>query len=397
MKLSPSLHRIRGNLSLLHHQLTSPKTSGQPLDEIALQLLQQDKKEAALAAFSRAIQAQPSQDWLSRFQLWAILEQPHEPGIAAWGERLVEILETLAQQHPQERTCALNLAEALTRLGQFQAARPWYRRAVENRLKRDRPDLAHLQPHLQLSSTPSSPQFTIIGVMKGGTTSLYHYLSHHPQIVPSARKEIDFWSWRYQRGLDWYLAHFAPLPESGGYISGDASPTYFSHQKAPQRLAQTYPDMKIVAVLRNPVDRTISHYHHACREGVEQRSLGEALRSHRQQLETNSHDPNKLNNYLASSLYVPPLTRWFACFPRQQIHIIFSETLFQQPQATLDRLCEFLDIPGYSLPSASNRNPGQYQPSDPDIRQDLQAFFKPHTRQLQELLEIPLPDEQINP
>lgn len=136
----------------------------------------------------------------------AILERHKQPSLEAWGNQLVETLRNIARNHPEERTCALNLAETLTRIGQFDAACPWYRQAVENRLKSDRPDLVNLG----LTSVPGTPHFTIIGAMKGGTTSLYHYLSHHPQIFPTARKEIDFWSWRYQRQLDWYLAHFAP-------------------------------------------------------------------------------------------------------------------------------------------------------------------------------------------
>lgn len=161
-------------------------------------------------------------------------------------------------------------------------------------------------------------------------------------------------------------------------------------------MAQVYPKMKIVAILRNPVDRTISHYHHACRAGLEHRSLSQALRSHRQELDHNAHDPDKLNNYLATSLYAPALARWFACFPREQIQVVFSENLFQAPQTSLDGLCQFLEIHSYHLDTPTNCNPGKYQPSAPEIRQKLQEFFKPYNRQLQDLLDCPLPDQHFS-
>lgn len=355
-------------------------------ENLALRLLERDCEDAAFAAFLRAARTEPTREWLGLFQLWRIIERHHGESGFTWGETAIDTFKQLAQQHPGDRTCALNLAEALSRTGNFEAARPWYRQACQSSLESERPDLAQL-PRTQ---TPV-PHFTVIGVMRSGTTALYQYLSQHPQIFPTARKEIHFWSWRYGRGLDWYLAHFPELPESGDYITGEASPSYFPHRKAPQRMFDAYPNMKLVAIFRNPVDRTISHYYHARRHHTETRSLQEALRIHRDRFDRGDYKPNENNNYFASSLYAVALERWLQVFPRDRLHVIFSEDLFQNPQDTLDRLCDFLGIPTYSIEASVNPNPGGYDAIDSTLRRELSEYFIPYNQKLADLLQCPVP------
>lgn len=387
MRLTPLLSRLNARRQLLQQGvfLGAGDRPASFWANLSLRLWERDRLDAAFVAFLRAARTDPHQDWSGMFQLWRVVQQRRDDPDFTWGEAAIATFSELAEQYPGDRACALNLAEALSRSGQPDAARPWYRRACQNRLDGDRPDLANLP---KLHHRP--PAFIGIGVMKCGTTALERYLSQHPNIFPTARKEIDFWSWKYPRGLDWYLAHFPELPDDT-YLSGDISPTYFQHRQAPERLAATYPDIKLVVMLRDPVDRTLSHYHHACRHHVETRPLLDALRSHRQQLDRGENHPDKLNNYFASSLYAPALQRWLHHFPRHQLHLIFSHDLFESPQPTLDRLYDFLGLPRVPLDAPANPNPGGYSPAEASLRRELHDYFRPHNQQLAELLDTPLP------
>ena len=107
------------------------------------------------------------------------------------------------------------------------------------------------------------PAFLIIGVQKGGTTSLYNYLIQHPHIAPALEKELRFFDYKFHKGLAWYQAHF-PLIAYARFvqqvyqralITGEASPNYLFDPRAPQRVAHTLPDVKLIVLLRNPVAR----------------------------------------------------------------------------------------------------------------------------------------------
>jgi len=95
------------------------------------------------------------------------------------------------------------------------------------------------------------PNFLIIGVPRGGTTSLFNYLIQHPLINPPLWKEVDFFGTNFNKGIQWYKSFF-PLRKKG-YLTGEASPNYLYHKLAPRRISETIPKAKIIALLRNPV------------------------------------------------------------------------------------------------------------------------------------------------
>ena len=123
------------------------------------------------------------------------------------------------------------------------------------------------------------PDFLIVGVMKGGTTSLFRYLVRHPQVLPPFRKEIKYFDCNYINGQNWYQAHF-PLKKKfvgGSKLTGEATPYYIFHPQAPMRIAEALPEAKIIILLRNPIDRAYSHYQHMVRVGREPLSFEEAI------------------------------------------------------------------------------------------------------------------------
>ena len=161
------------------------------------------------------------------------------------------------------------------------------------------------------------PDYIIIGAQKGGTTSLHRYLTRHPDVGVSLRKEIHFFSSSYDQGLDWYLAHF---PEPGEFaVVGEASTSYLSDPEVPERVRRAVPNVKLIALLRNPVDRAYSQYQMNVRKGVETLSFEEAIAQEPVRLRNAPNRSSELwrfSSYATRGLYAEHLERWLAAFPR---------------------------------------------------------------------------------
>src|SRR5258706_11489250 len=99
------------------------------------------------------------------------------------------------------------------------------------------------------------PDFLIIGAQRSGTSTLYQYIARHPDVRGAFRKEVHYFDMHYDRGLDWYRACF---PTRG--FTGESSPSYLIHPEVPARVAAVLPDIKLIAILRNPVERAYSAY-----------------------------------------------------------------------------------------------------------------------------------------
>src|SRR6187200_1451927 len=119
------------------------------------------------------------------------------------------------------------------------------------------------------------PDFLVIGAQKAGTTALYAYLRWHPGITGPSWKEVSFFDRHWWRGEAWYRGQF-PL-RAGGRLVGEASPSYLFHPLAPERARSLVPDAKLIALVRNPVDRAYSQYQHAVALGREPLSFEDAL------------------------------------------------------------------------------------------------------------------------
>ncbi len=231
------------------------------------------------------------------------------------------------------------------------------------------------------------PDFIIIGAQKGGTTSLHRYLTHHPDVGGSIRKEVHFFSWLYDRGLDWYLAHF---PQRGKFaMVGEASTSYLSDPDVPERVRRAVPDAKLIALLRNPVDRAFSQYQMNVRKGFEPLPFEEAIDREPERLRLaadRSTTQWRYSSYLARGLYAEHLEWWLAAFPRGQLLVLRSEDFFARPEEGLAEALAFLGLPPWRPDAFEVYNPGAYGGMRPETRARLAAFFAPHNRRLGELL-----------
>ena len=132
---------------------------------------------------------------------------------------------------------------------------------------------------LATASARRLPDFLVIGAQRAGSTSLFAQLCEHPGVAAPSHKEIHYFDLQSFRGLRWYRSHFPPAGRSRGRITGEASPYYLFHPAVPARVAEALPDVRLVALLRDPVARAYSQYQLSVRDGHETLGFEEALAS----------------------------------------------------------------------------------------------------------------------
>jgi Sulfotransferase domain len=179
----------------------------------------------------------------------------------------------------------------------------------------------------------SLPNFLVIGARRAGTSLLHHkILSAHPEIyVPVQRKETHYFDLYYERGLEWYQSYF-PSDEAAGRFRaiGEVTPDYLASEEAPGRIHQLLPECRLIAILRNPVERAWSAYQHRRR-----------ARSERRDFKTFLEDPAALRD----GLYHRHLERYLALFRREAMLVLLYEELILHPERELGRLTAFLHVP----------------------------------------------------
>jgi hypothetical protein len=223
----------------------------------------------------------------------------------------------------------------------------------------------------------------IIGAQRCGTTWTYSQLAAHPSVRPAWRKEVHFFDQprNFARGLSWYRAHF---PRVGpGRLTGEATPRYLYAPAAARRLVSVLPDARLIALLRNPVDRAYSHYQFAVKYGRERRSFGAALDG-----QLDGGDTAGLQSggpYLARGRYAEQLARVFSLVSRGQVLVVRSEDLWERPVEGFGELFRFLGL----SPTSINGRPddtGRYNPMPEALRARLVEYFRPHNERLYALL-----------
>ncbi len=246
------------------------------------------------------------------------------------------------------------------------------------------------------------PNFIIIGAQKCGSTSLYNYIIQHPGIVRSHVQEIHYFDNgltrdvdAYAKGERWYRSNFPLASEmAGGKQTFECSPLYIYHPLVPKRIANLLPQIKLVALLRNPVERAISHYFHEQRKGRETLPVMDAFLAEPDRLavlEESSDYKSKAflnHSYLRRGRYAEQLQRYLEYFERKQILVINSELLFDEPSEALRRVFEFVDLDSsFEVPNLKPSNVGKNRTKvAPEIYQYLDDYFKPYNTALFDLI-----------
>ena len=248
------------------------------------------------------------------------------------------------------------------------------------------------------------PDFLIIGVKKGGSTSLYRNLVTHPRIEPCLTKEVDYFNRYFRKGTNWYRSHFPLIlfkkysrKVGREFVTGEATPTYIYHPHAPKRIKKILPKVKLIVILRNPVDRAFSHYNMAVLHKNENLNFDEAIENEQKRIEgefermENDEDYFSYNfqtySFLQSGMYAKQLKRWLEIFPKKQFLILKSEDFNQNPQIIFNQVFDFLNLPNWTVKkykkfSLTSRN----KKMDSNIRKKLIEYFKPHNQELYQLI-----------
>jgi hypothetical protein len=240
------------------------------------------------------------------------------------------------------------------------------------------------------------PDFLIIGAQKAGTTALYAYLRRHPAITGPSWKEVSYFDRHYGRGEAWYRGNFPNRVRARGKLVGEASPSYIFHPLGPERVKALVPEARLVALVRNPVDRALSHYHHEVALGREPLPFDDALDAEEDRLcgeeERLAADPSYFSRawwshaYKSRGRYAKQLERWLAVFPREQLLILPSEDLGGEPGRTHARVLDFLGAAPHRLDAYPRVYERQYEAMRPETRERLAAEFEAPNRRLYELL-----------
>jgi hypothetical protein len=231
------------------------------------------------------------------------------------------------------------------------------------------------------------PDVVIVGGQRCGTTSLYRHLAGHPLVRQPLRKEVQYLSLHWDRGLAWYRGHF-PVAAPGSRTL-EASPYYLFHPDAPRRAAAVLPDARFIALLREPSARAISHHAHNRRNGLETLSLDEALEAEHSRVSglragTRAH---RAFSYIGRGRYAEQLRRWHDAVG-DRLLVVLSEDLFDRPAMTLPAIYDFCGLAPVE-PHVYLDHPLRYGPAptvtDSARRRLRDAFVRPNL-ELAELL-----------
>ena len=250
------------------------------------------------------------------------------------------------------------------------------------------------------------PNFYLVGTQRGGSTSLFIYLLGHDLVQgPRRAKGVHYYDTNFDQSLSWYRSNFplqstidAQRREHGATPAvGEGAPYYLFHPTIPQRIHEVTPEARIIAVLREPLARAISHHNHEVARDNETLPLLEALEAEQGRLAgeeeriiadpTYISKPHIFHGYVARGQYADQVQRYFDLFGRDQVLILDSAKLKSETEATVRKATDFLGLPplvGGSFPEYNKR---VHDPVDESIREAYGHRFDESNQRLREMLE----------
>lgn len=252
--------------------------------------------------------------------------------------------------------------------------------------------LSPLRP-MPRAGTRMKPDYLVVGTKRGGSTSFADWLEQHPSVAPClARKGTHYFDTNYRRGRAWYASRFEKV--SAGYqVTGEASPYYMFHPLAAERIKHELPNVKLIAVLREPVDRLLSHYRYEVERGHESESLESALSLEDSRL---AGEVERLRadasyegyayrhfSYLHRGHYAEQIAHLQTIFPLENILVLQSEQMFAAPNETLETAWRFLGLDAVHLDHLTPLNATRTRPNiDSRTLAMLRDYYAPLSERL---------------
>jgi len=250
------------------------------------------------------------------------------------------------------------------------------------------------------------PNFLVVGAQRSGTTSLFLYLLRHECVHgPRRAKGVHYFDTNYDRSVEWYASNF-PLEsvidgqrKSYGVepAVGEGSPYYLYSPVIPARIHAVNPEMRIIAILREPLDRAVSHHNHETSRGHETLPVEEAFAAEASRLEGELDKlkadanyvslPHIHHSYLGRGQYAEQIERYFRLFGRENVLVLDSDEMSTDPERAVTRATDFLGLPplvGVEYPRYNKR---EYDPVDSHLRERWGPTFEESNARLRALLE----------
>jgi len=280
-----------------------------------------------------------------------------------------------------------------------------------------------LENDLVMVKKKKGVDFIIVGAMKAGTTSLARHLGKHPDIhMP--QKELHFFCKedKYEKGIDYYY-ELLEVADNAGKIIGEKTPTYCYHEESPERIAGHFPDVKLIWIFRNPIERAYSHYCYFVQIGMERRAFSKVVYEH-EKIKTEGIGAT----FVPRGFYVEQVERYLKYFPRENMLFLDFNALKTKPGFVINKCYDFLGLKekeesdyadkkvfnktsfprsvqvqyfaykllrnnGLMLPyravSKINRSKKQQYPAmDGEVRKYLKKIYQPYNRKLSDLTGI---------
>jgi hypothetical protein len=287
------------------------------------------------------------------------------------------------------------------------APRPQARRSLPGYLRDTKPSvkqaarLTLVTARLPTSPARMLPSFLIVGAQRCGTTSMSRTLSEHPAVFGAVlAEEVHYFDNGYRRGRAWYRSHF-PLTAAARRaaraagvppVAFESSPYYMFHPWAPERIARDLPGVRLLVLLRDPVERAYSAHAHEVAHGFETEPFERALELEAARLtgqaERIAADPSYFSYshqhhaYRARGQYAEQLERLERLFGRERLHVIDSRDFFTEPERAYDGVLEFLGLPNRGYPDFKQRNARPRSPMPAPVRAALEEHYRPHDERL---------------
>ena len=253
-----------------------------------------------------------------------------------------------------------------------------------------------------------SPHFMLIGAQKTGTSSLYSWMTKHPDVLAARSKELHYFNRHIEsKPLDAYLQGFPLQPTISALstirrrpvVTGEATPAYLFHPLVPQRVHRHFPDARLIVILREPAERARSHYWMKVNRGTETLSFEQAIASEQDRIRPELEKIGRGESpgaalqrwsYLARGHYAEQLERWLSFFRREQLLILQFEQLVEDPAQVYTKALTHLGIdPDIApMPALQARRVGSKQEPDPNTTKWLKEHFRESNERLNALAGI---------
>ena len=244
--------------------------------------------------------------------------------------------------------------------------------------------------HLLGDRNDRKVDFLICGTQKGGTSALDAYLRDHPEICMADKKEVHFFDnekYFKTNNPNYSIYHSWFNPKASHKLLGEATPIYMYWRNGPQRIWDYNPRMKLIIILRNPIDRAYSHWNMENSKDLDRLPFLEAIQREQERSREALPYQHRVYSYIDRGFYLEQLRRIWRYFPKEHVFIIKNEDLRNQPHTILGELCDFLGIERFKSITLKNVHSRPYATEmSNEERQYLGAVFNQEIKDIEKVL-----------